>query len=133
DYIVPPRWYYVNKRQQWVDALLCLGVGYYQKARNLVFVGDTPATALGDDLELRFFEPGETISAPYNEWWHTSEEVGFTNMGGMGLTLGLAGSFGIQLSWLTMLTFSGNSIIGTGPVPSSWEPGIIVRVEAAHL
>lgn len=132
DYIVPPRRYYVNKRQQWVDALLCIGVGYYQKAPNLVFVGDTPATALGDDLELRFFEPGETIPAPYNEWWHTPEEVGFTNMGGAGLTLGLAGNADIQLPWLTQLTFAGSSITGSDPVPSSWETGIMVRVEAEH-
>lgn len=132
DYIVPPRRYYVNKREQWVDSLLCLGVGYYQKAPNLVFVGDTPATALGDDLELHFFEPGETIPAPYNEWWHTPEEVGFTNMGGAGLTLGLAGSSEIQLPWLTQLTFAGNSITGSAPVPSSWETGIMVRVEAEH-
>src|SRR5690606_35482053 len=144
DYIVPPRRYYVNKRQQWVDALLCIGVGYYQKSPNLVFVGDTPATTLGDDLELRFFEPGETIPAPYNEWWHTPEEVGFTNMGGAGLTLGLAGSTEVQLYWgktaqvpgqdepLTELTFAGNSITGSDPVPPSWETGIMVRVEAAH-
>src|SRR5690554_150069 len=147
DYIVPPRRYYVNKRQQWVDALLCIGVGYYQKAPNLVFVGDTPATALGDDLELRFFEPGETIPSPYNEWWHTPEEVGFTTMGGTGMTLGLAGSAGVQIPWsklagsvivpgqggpLTNLTFAGNSITGSDPVPSSWETGILVRVEAAH-
>lgn len=132
DYIVPPRRYYVDKRQQWVDALLCLGVGYYQKSPNVVFVGDTPATALGDALELRFFEPGETIPAPYNEWWHTSEEVGFTNMGGTGLTLGEAGSADIQVPWPTRLTFAGNSITGSDPVPPSWEPGIMVRVEAEH-
>src|SRR5690606_28250554 len=72
------------------------------------------------------------IPAPYNEWWHTPEEVGFTNMGGAGLTLGLAGSTAIQLPWLTELTFAGNSITGSGPVPPSWETGIMVRVEAAH-
>ncbi|NLC22344.1 MAG: hypothetical protein GX771_10630, partial [Halomonadaceae bacterium] len=147
DYIAPPRRYYVGKRQQWVDSLLCLGWGHYQKAPNLVFVGDTPATTLGDDLELHFFEPGETIPAPYNEWWHTPEEVGFTTMGGAGMTLGLAGSAGVQIPWaklagsvivpgqgesLTNLTFAGNSITGSDPVPSSWETGIMVRVEAAH-
>lgn len=148
DYIAPPRRYYVGKRQQWVDSLLCLGWGHYQKAPNLVFVGDTPATTLGDDLELRFFEPGDTIPAPYNEWWHTPEEVGFTTMGGAGMTLGLAGGAGaIQIPWskqvisivlpgqgepLTNLTFAGNSITGSDPVPSSWETGILVRVEAAH-
>lgn len=147
DYIAPPRRYYVGKRQQWVDSLLCLGWGHYQKAPNLVFVGDTPATTLGDDLELRFFEPGETIPAPFNEWWHTPEEVGFTTMGGAGMTLGLAGGAGVQIPWpklagsvivpgqgepLADLTFAGNSITGSDPVPSSWETGILVRVEAAH-
>src|SRR5690606_13206185 len=148
DYIAPPRRYYVNKREQWVDSLLCLGWGHYQKAPNRVFVGDTPATTLGDDLELRFFEPGETIPAPFNEWWHAPEEVGFPIMGWPGITPGLAGGAGaIQIPWskqvisiilpgqgepLADLTFAGNSITGSDPVPSSWETGIMVRVEAAH-
>src|SRR5690606_39034390 len=37
DYVAPPRRYYANKREQWVDSLLCLGWGHYQKAPNLVF------------------------------------------------------------------------------------------------
>lgn len=148
DYIAPPRRYYVNKRQQWVESLLCVGRGSYLKNPAQVFIGDTPSTTLGDDLELRFFEPGETIPAPYNEWWHTPEEVGFTTMGGTGMTLGLAGSgAGMQIPWsklagsvivpgqgeeLTNLTFSGDTITGSDPVPSSWETGVVVRVEAAH-
>lgn len=147
DYIAPPRRYYANKREQWVESLLCVGRGSYLKDPTQVFIGDTPSTTLGDDLELRFFEPGETIQAPYNEWWHTPEEVGFTTMGGTGMTLGLAGSgANTQIPWsriitggggdddgeLTNLTFSGNTITGSDPVPSSWETGVVVRVEAAH-
>ena len=130
DYIMPPRRYFVNRKEQWVDSLVCIGRGSYLKDLTQVFIGETPATSLGDDIEVRFFEPGEVIPSPYRDWWHTPEEVGFTSLGGAGMTLGAAVS--ISPTWTNSINITGTLIQGASPVPSSWEPGLLVRVEAEH-
>lgn len=130
DYIMPPRRYFVNRTEQWVDSLVCIGRGSYSKDLTQVFIGETPATSLGDDIEVRFFEPGEEIPSPYRDWWHTPEEVGFTSLGGAGMTLGPAVS--ISPTWTNSINITGTLIQGASPVPSSWEPGLLVRVEAEH-
>lgn len=130
DYITPPRRYFVDKTQQWVDNLVCIGRGEYITDPTQVFVGDTPLPNLGDDAELQVFEPGETIPAPYNEWWHTPQEVGFTSVGGAGMTLGPE-SF-VDPVWTPNISFSGQQVTGDMPVPATWENGLILRVEAEH-
>lgn len=130
NYIAPPRRYFIEQRQQWVDSLVCIGAGEYLLDRSQVFVGDTSAPTLGDNLEVRFFEPGETIPAPYNEWWHTPEEVGFTSLGGAGMTLGPATN--IARYWGASFTFTGSSVTGNAAPPASWSAGLFVSIEAEH-
>lgn len=130
DYIMPPRRYFVNRTEQWVDSLVCIGRGSYLKDLTQVFIGETPATSLGDDIEVRFFEPGEEIPSPYRDWWHTPDEVGFTSLGGAGMTLGPA--MRISATWTNTISITGTTITGNTTVPASWEPGLFVRVEAEH-
>lgn len=130
DYITPPRRYYVDRTQQWVDNLVCIGRGEYVTDVSQVFVGDTALPNLGDDAEFEVFGPGETISSPYNEWWHTPQEVGFTSLGGSGMTLGPESY--IDPVWTSSISFSGNTITGSIAVPAAWENGMILRVEAEH-
>lgn len=130
NYIAPPRRYFVGQRQQWVDSLVCVGAGEYLLDQSQVFIGDTSAPTLGNNLEVRFFEPGETIPAPYNEWWHTPEEVGFTSLGGAGMTLGPATN--IARYWGASLTFAGAAVTGSVAPPSSWTTGLFVSIEAEH-
>lgn len=130
DYIAPPRRYYVGKTQQWIDNLICIGRGEYITDVSQVFVGDTPIPSLGDDAEFRVYDPGETIPAPYNEWWHTPQEVGFTSLGGSGMALGPESY--IDPVWTSNISFSGNTITGSVAVPAAWENGMILRVEAEH-
>ena len=130
DYITPPRRYFVDLRHQWVDSLVCIGMGEYLLDQSQVFVGDTSAPTLGDNLEVRFFEPGETIPAPYNEWWHAPEEVGFTSLGGSGMTLGPATD--ISQYWSASFAFAGHSLTGSTAPPSSWTTGLFVSIQAEH-
>lgn len=143
DYIAPPRRSYVDRTQQWVDSLVCIGMGRYQLDASQVFIGDTSAPTLGDDIEIRFFQPGEEIPSPYSDWWHTPEEVGFTTFGGSGLTLGPSKrvvniwGMSVPLPGLpgaapSAYTFSGATITADVPVPPSWEAGFNVRVESSH-
>lgn len=130
DYLMPHRRHYIDKTQQWFEALVCVGMGSYQKDASQVFIGETSGPSLGNDFEIQFFEPGETIPAPYNEWWHTPEEVGFTNQAGAGLTLSPEES--IEPNWGSAFTFSNQNITADAPVPDSWEPGMQLRVVAEH-
>lgn len=130
DYIAPPRRYYVDKTQQWVDNLLCIGRGEYLTDVSQVFVGETSLPSLGDDAEIIFYDPGETIPEPYNEWWHTPQEVGFTSLGGAGMTLGPE-TF-VEPAWTSTISFLGQTITGDVDVPASWENGMLLRVEAEH-
>ena len=134
DYIAPPRRYYLNQTQQWVDSLVCIGMGRkYQLDASQVFIGDTSAPTMGDDIEIRFFQPGEEIPSPYRDWWHTPEEVGFTTFGGSGLTLGAAAD--IARHWHTGVlpiyghvgfAFAGSSVTGGTPPPASWSTGLFL-------
>lgn len=130
DYIAPPRRSFINKSEQWVDNLICIGIGWHVTDPSQVFVGDTVLPSLGDDAEFRVYDPGETIPAPYNEWWHTPQEVGFTTIGGSGMNLGPETS--ISGTWTSNISFSAQNIIGSVAVPSDWETGMILRVEAEH-
>lgn len=130
DYIAPPRRYYVDKTQQWVDNLVCIGRGEYLTDVSQVFVGDTSLPSLGDDAEFEVYGPGETLSSVHGEWWHSPQEVGFTSLGGSGMTLGPESY--IDPVWTSGISFSGQTIVGSVAVPSTWENGMILRVEAEH-
>lgn len=130
DYILPPRRYFQNKTQQWVDSLVCVGVGSYQIDTTQIWVGETPVTTLGDDVEVTVYEPNQTIPADHSSWWHTPEEVGFTTLGGSGMTMGPSEQ--ITAFWTSDVTLSGQNITGDVAVPSDWENGLTLRVECDH-
>lgn len=130
DYISPPRRYYVNKTEQWIENLVCIGRGEFVIDDAQVFVGDTSLPSLGADAEFTVYGPGETLSSAHAEWWHTPQEVGFTSLGGSGMTLGPESS--ISPVWTSTISFSGQIITGNVAVPGDWENGMILRVEAEH-
>ncbi len=130
DYITPPRRYYVNRTQQWVDSLVCIGVGEYQTDKSQMWIGDTSLPTYGNDAQVTVFQPNEEIPADLAAWWHTPEEVGFTTFGGAGMTLGPA--VNVARVWPSQsFTFTGQNITGTVPPP--WEAGTLLRAEAEHL
>lgn len=134
DLLVPTRTYYSSPTVQWVEAFLCVGKGEFQKSVNDVFIGDTRAPALGNDVELRFYEPGEDVSGESAaDWWHTPVEVGFTSRGNSGMELGTESGRTPSVD-ASAFTVNGNilSIAAGGPFPDDWISGISLRVEVPY-
>src|SRR5690606_21775481 len=87
----------------------------------------------GDDVEIRFHEPGQLISGDSAaEWWHTPSEVGFTSFGGSGITLETA--VARDALWTDGIVIGVTTVTASPavPVPASWDEGDMVRIEAEH-
>lgn len=144
DYLLPPRTYYQDLGVsytphpiQWVEALLCVGKGEYEKSLSDVYIGDTRAVALGSDVEMQFHEPGESLEGlSAAEWWHTPTEVGFTSRGDSGQKLGV--ETGSRPTHVPANSFEVNSdllmIPGADPAtfPEEWSPGVELRIEVPY-
>src|SRR5690606_26800755 len=88
DYLTPPRRHFINRREQWLEFLTCIGPGRYQVHGSDVKVSDTPFASLGADGQYQIFEPGTDLSSvPTHEHWHTVDEGGGTSSGTAGLEL----------------------------------------------
>lgn len=133
DFLLPPRKYFKDYREQWTELGLCVGVGRMQILADNVKAGDTSLLALGADASYRVFEPGESV-AGYSafEWWHTAAEVGASSTGTAGLEL-------TAVSTLTPApssdTFNFNAYtISTpaGTFPDDWTVGLVLRVTAPY-
>lgn len=133
DLILPVRRYYRNRKEQWVEVMMCIGVGLYEKSLAGVFVGDTSAVDLGDDVQIQFYNPGESVAGDSAaEWWHTPSEVGFTSFGGSGIKLEVAEP--ADELWTSGIIIGTTAVTSSPavPVPESWEEGDLVRIEAEH-
>lgn len=126
-FLLPPASRYSGLRTQWASVFLCIGKGHYDVGLSDVFIGDTPAARLGDNVEVEFFGPGQSVSGnPAAEWWHTPEEVGFTTFGGSGMTLGRVSN--VTPQWgANGFTVSGKTITGSTP-PPTWPAGLLLRI-----
>lgn len=122
------KWYETDNdynATEYSEMLLCVGVGEYQVASADVRIGDTPASLLGDSVQIEFFAPNEVIPSKYSTWWHTVQEVGFTTFGGSGMTLGTSSN--IPLIWPGGHSrISATGIRGNAP-PVQWEVGMKIR------
>lgn len=88
DYLTPPRRYFANPREQWLEFLACVGPGQYQINSADVKVGDTPIASLGADGSYQIFGPNANLSSvTTHQHWHTVDEVGGTSSGTAGLEL----------------------------------------------
>src|SRR5690625_4214662 len=131
-YLLPPRRYYVNERQQWVESFFCVGAGSYEKSVGDVYIGNTPVLEMGGNAIVQFHEPGADVSGDAAaQWWHEPKEVGFTSLGASGLKLGASVDVG-SMNWgASVFTFSGQyiSVASDQPqVPADWHPGLTLRV-----
>jgi hypothetical protein len=134
DYLVPPRKYFQNYREQWTELGLCVGVGSMQILADNVKIGDTSLLALGPDATYQVFGPDEQVSG-YSafDWWHTAPEVGASSTGAAGLEL-TASSAVTPSPTATQFRFSGYSInvVGSGQFPNDWAVGLILRIVAPY-
>lgn len=133
-YLVPPRRYYVNSNEQWLELGLCVGVGKFQVLANDIRLGDTSVIALGADASYQIFEPGQSVAGytPF-DWWHTCAEVGANSNGQAGLEL--APSITVTPNPASgTFNFNGYQITipdGTA-FPSDWSVGLVLRVVAPY-
>lgn len=131
DYLLPTRTYYQadNPRIQWIEALLCVSKGRLAKSEADVYIGDTRAVALGADVELAFFEPGQSLASRTEaEWWHTPREVGFTSRGGGGLELGTITDRTASMPQGGFVV-NGTILFSTNAFPEDWGTGVTLNVE----
>ena len=135
DYLVPPRKYFRNYREQWTELGLCVGVGRMQIFADNVKIGDTSILSLGADAEYQRFEPGESVAgySPF-EWWHTAPEVGASSTGAAGLELTSVATV-TPAPTATQFNFNGYTIsipIAGATFPADWTPGLVLRIIAPY-
>lgn len=130
DYLLPPRQYYTEPTVQWVEALLCIGRGEYEKSVADVYIGDTRAPSLGDDVEITFYEPGADLTGvSAADWWHSPSEVGFTSRGNSGMELGLlTGRTPTVSASAFMVAGDIISIVDGDDWPEDWEAGTALHI-----
>lgn len=132
DYLLPPFRRFVDKYEQDIYLMLCVGAGKYQIQSSRVKVGDTPLIALGDNAEFQIYQPGEDVSGEeWSQWWYSSPEVGGTSKGSAGLELTATSEIEVTPE-ATAFIFDGDLVTiptGAGEFPTGWTSGLIVRTE----
>lgn len=136
DYLNPGRIYFGDDpKVQWVEMLLCIGVGEFEISAGQVRIGGTPIASLGSTASYTIYGPGQSLTAEdARMWWHKSEEVGSTSTGSAGLTLTTTSAIDPQVS-VDTLQFSEFVIsvpVGAGWFPHGWEAGLIARIESPY-
>ena len=131
DYLCQPRRYFVNNKQ-FIDVMLCVGVGEYAIDPNTITIGETPLVSLGDAADYAIYGPGADVSGHLaSRNWYSAPEVGATT-GSAGLRL-TAGAFGTPSAQASVFRVNSNTITyptGAGVAPQDWEVGNIVSIVA---
>lgn len=136
DYLTPTRRYFgSDPKVQWVEMLLCIGVGEFDIPPGQVRIGGTPIASLGSAASYTIYGPGESVAAePARLWWHNCEEVGSTSTGSAGLTLTTTTEIAQQLTAATV-QFS-EFVVSVPPTagwfPQGWDAGLIARIEVLY-
>lgn len=133
DYLVPPRRYFANEREQWLDNLLCVGKGYFQIPVGKVFIGQTPVVSLGDSVNYQIYEPGADLSGDNrHQWWQPSSEVGSTASATSGLSLSRTSTVAASpdASAFLFVDYEISIPSGAGEFPDGWESGMTARIES---
>ncbi|MDI3391450.1 host specificity factor TipJ family phage tail protein [Pseudomonas sp. V98_8] len=136
DYLTPTRRYFgTDPKVQWVEMLLCIGVGEFDIPAGQVRIGGTPIASLGSTASYTIYGPGESVAAePARLWWHNSDEVGSTSTGSAGLTLTTTTNIDQQLTAETV-QFS-EFVVSVPPsagwFPYGWDAGLITRIEVMY-
>lgn len=136
DYLTPTRRYFgTDPKVQWVEMLLCIGVGEFEIAPGQVRIGGTPIASLGNTASYTIYGPGQSVAAESARlWWHSSEEVGSTSTGSAGLTLTTTTNIEQQLAAPTV-QFSEYVVsvpTSAGWFPVGWNSGLISRIEVMY-
>jgi hypothetical protein len=131
DFLTPSRRYFAAPREQRVEMLLSVGVGYYQIPTSSVKTGQTPLNTLGDDARFAIFQPGQSLVAdPAYLNWYPAPEVGPSSSGSPGLELTVGSDLSNAVIAAAM-TFSSNTIaipLGSGSFPPDWTTNLLINI-----
>jgi hypothetical protein len=135
DSIMQGRRYFRAPREQWVELLLCVGVGEFDIPTSKIKVGETPLVSLGDDASFAIYGPGEYVGGESaSQFWYSAKEVGASSSGAAGLEL-TVGSALTGAASASVFQFNGDTITiptGAGTFPTDWEDGLLIRVIAPY-
>ena len=135
DYLNQPRKWFSGLKEQSMDVLLAVGVGYYDLPIERMFIGETSFETFGEFLNYSLFNPGVSVSSHQaHKCWYNAPEVGYTDSSsGLRLT---AGAYGTKYMSGTQYAVSGQQItipIGSGSPPSDWEIGNKVSINTPNI
>lgn len=130
DYLNQPRKWFSGIKEQSMDVLLAVGVGYYDLPIERMFIGETSFETFGEFLNYSLFDPGVSVSSHQaHKCWYNAPEVGYTDSSsGLRLT---AGAYGTKYMTGSQYVISGQQItipIGSGSTPADWEVGNKVSI-----
>lgn len=87
DYLVQPRRFFVDPHTEAVDMFLCIGYGEFDIDPDEVYIGETPFSTFGDEVEFTVYGPGASVTgSPQSANYYHAPEVG-GNGSGAGLRL----------------------------------------------
>ncbi|MBF0675598.1 host specificity factor TipJ family phage tail protein [Pseudomonas sp.] len=128
DLLVPPHRWFASEREQFIEMLLCVGMGEF--AIESRTIGDTPIESMGSAVTCKVYPPGADLTnEPAAQHWHNCQEVGATSTGAAGLELRSVPGEQPVVSGVS-LHFSGNTIrINDQSVFPNWSVGDLLRIE----
>lgn len=125
DYLSQPRRYFVDWNTQAIELLLCVGKGEYEEVAESLRLGETPFSALGNDIDYQIFGPGETVTGhPAHANWYNAPEVGGTSSSS---GLRLTGGQPDERQYIGAGTLGGSSLAAITVNPL-WEPGMLAEL-----
>lgn len=135
DYLNQPRKWFSGLKEQSMDVLLAVGVGYYDLPISRMFIGETNFETFDGFLNYSLFDPGVNVSSHQaHKCWYNAPEVGYTDSSsGLRLT---AGAYGTQYMSGSQYVILGQQItipIGSGSPPSDWEVGNKVSITTPNI
>ena len=135
DYLNQPRKWFSGLKEQSMDVLLAVGVGYYDLPIERMFIGETSFETFGEFLNYSLFDPGVSVSSHQaHKCWYNAPEVGYTDSSsGLRLT---AGAYGTKYMSGSQYVISGQQItipIGSGSPPADWEVGNKVSIATPNI
>ena len=135
DYLNQPRKWFSGIKEQSMDVLMAIGVGYYDLPISRMFIGETDFETFDGFLNYSLFDPGVNVSSHQaHKCWYNAPEVGYTDSSsGLRLT---AGAYGTQYMSGSQYVISGQQItipIGSGSPPADWEVGNKVSITTPNI
>ena len=135
DYLNQPRKWFSGLKEQSMDVLLSVGVGYYDLPIDRMFIGETGFETFDGFLNYSLFDPGVNISGHQAyRCWYNAPEVGYTDSSS-GLQL-KAGAYGTKYMSGSQYVISGTQItipIGSGSPPADWEVGNKISITTPNI